>query len=85
MLGACTAERCNFPHPPFDPAGDWRPPKDGKPKAVLWEGAPLFGAPHPAAAIPQPAAAAPQPAIAALKEAAAEEEGDLDELLQVGC
>jgi hypothetical protein len=74
MLGTCAAAGCQYPHPPFDPAGDWRPPKDGKPKAVLWEGAPLVGAPQPAAAAPPPPAAAPQPP--------AEDDGDLDALLQ---
>lgn len=79
MLGACPAAHCQYPHPPFDPAGDWGVPRGGEPKAVLWQGAPLFGA-------PQPATAAPQPVAAAHPEAPAQDDGDLNALLQVrGC
>lgn len=90
MLGSCTAASCQYPHPPFDAAGNWAPPSDGKPKAVLWEGAPLFGAPQPAvpapqpaAAVPQPAAAVPQPAAPAPQAPAEDDDGDLSALLQV--
>ena len=90
MLGSCTAASCQYPHPPFDAPGSWAPPSDSKPKAVLWEGAPLFGAPQPAVPAPQPAAPAPQP-VAAVPQPAApahqapaeDDDGDLSALLQV--
>ena len=47
MLGTCPAgPACEWPHPPFDPSGDWQP-VPGRQKAVLWEGAPRYGATPP--------------------------------------
>jgi hypothetical protein len=57
MLGSCTEAHCDYPHPPFDAAGDWRPLPPRQTNAVLWEGAPQWAPP------PLPARPAPPPPL----------------------